>query len=98
MAPIPGVETFWEWRLVGEACRLSPRPVFRRGAGRRGWLVRGGEARRGRCGWSVGGERGQAMALPLCLQLKAALARGCLHCHGNFLEFFTHHHMNLKSW
>nr|KAF6348871.1 IZUMO family member 4 [Myotis myotis] len=38
------------------------------------------------------------MALPLCLQLKAALARSCLHCHGNFLAFFTRHHMNLKSW
>lgn len=51
-----------------------------------------------RCGWSVGGERGQALALPLCLPLKAALARSCPHCHGNFLAFFTRHHMNLKSW
>ncbi|XP_030192186.1 izumo sperm-egg fusion protein 4 isoform X2 [Lynx canadensis] len=40
------------------------------------------------------------MALLLCLGLTAALARGCLHCHGNFSEKFSfyRHHVNLKSW
>ncbi|XP_022413245.1 izumo sperm-egg fusion protein 4 isoform X2 [Delphinapterus leucas] len=40
------------------------------------------------------------MALLLCLALTAALARGCLHCHGNFSEKFSfyRHHVNLKSW
>ena len=43
---------------------------------------------------------GRAMALLLCLGLTAALARGCLHCHGNFSEKFSfyRHHVNLKSW
>nr|KAF6480465.1 IZUMO family member 4 [Molossus molossus] len=31
------------------------------------------------------------MALLLGLGLKAALARGCLHCHGNFSKFYSHH-------
>ena len=36
----------------------------------------------------------------LCLGLTAALARGCLHCHGNFSDKFSfyRHHVNLKSW
>uniref|UniRef100_A0A8B9WCM9 IZUMO family member 4 n=1 Tax=Bos mutus grunniens TaxID=30521 RepID=A0A8B9WCM9_BOSMU len=40
------------------------------------------------------------MALLLCLGLTAALARGCLHCHGNFSDKFSfyRHHVNLKSW
>ncbi|XP_055968781.1 izumo sperm-egg fusion protein 4 isoform X1 [Sorex fumeus] len=40
------------------------------------------------------------MALLLCLGLTASLARGCLHCHGNFSDKFTfyRHHVNLKSW
>ncbi|XP_031294031.1 izumo sperm-egg fusion protein 4 isoform X3 [Camelus dromedarius] len=40
------------------------------------------------------------MALLLYLGLTAALARGCLHCHGNFSEKFSfyRHHVNLKSW
>ncbi|XP_062932511.1 izumo sperm-egg fusion protein 4 [Cynocephalus volans] len=40
------------------------------------------------------------MALLLCLGMVAALARGCLHCHGNFSEKFSfyRHHVNLKSW
>uniref|UniRef100_H0XB32 IZUMO family member 4 n=1 Tax=Otolemur garnettii TaxID=30611 RepID=H0XB32_OTOGA len=40
------------------------------------------------------------MALLLCLGMTAALARGCLHCHGNFSEKFSfyRHHVNLKSW
>ncbi|KAM7140500.1 LOW QUALITY PROTEIN: izumo sperm-egg fusion protein 4 [Molossus nigricans] len=52
---------------------------------------------RGRCRGLVGRGRGQAMALLLGLGLKAALARGCLHCHGNFSKFYSHH-VNLKSW
>ncbi|XP_023397041.1 izumo sperm-egg fusion protein 4 isoform X1 [Loxodonta africana] len=40
------------------------------------------------------------MALLLCLGMTAALARGCLHCHGNFSDKFSfyRHHVNLKSW
>ncbi|XP_004614865.2 izumo sperm-egg fusion protein 4 [Sorex araneus] len=40
------------------------------------------------------------MALLLCLGLTASLARGCLHCHGNFSDKFSfyRHHVNLKSW
>ncbi|XP_075391474.1 izumo sperm-egg fusion protein 4 [Tenrec ecaudatus] len=40
------------------------------------------------------------MALLLCLGLTAALASGCLHCHGNFSDKFSfyRHHVNLKSW
>ncbi|XP_076977381.1 izumo sperm-egg fusion protein 4 isoform X2 [Tamandua tetradactyla] len=40
------------------------------------------------------------MAFLLCLGLTAALAQGCLHCHGNFSEKFSfyRHHVNLKSW
>ncbi|XP_016044472.1 izumo sperm-egg fusion protein 4 [Erinaceus europaeus] len=36
----------------------------------------------------------------LWLGLSAALARGCLHCHGNFSDKFSfyRHHVNLKSW
>ncbi|XP_048197665.1 izumo sperm-egg fusion protein 4 isoform X2 [Perognathus longimembris pacificus] len=47
----------------------------------------------------VGGRR-RAMALLLCLGMAAALARGCLHCNGNFSEKFSfyRHHVNLKSW
>ncbi|XP_070321130.1 izumo sperm-egg fusion protein 4 isoform X6 [Odocoileus virginianus] len=56
--------------------------------------------RRGRRRRLVGGGRGRAMALLLCLGLTAALARGCLHCHGNFSDKFSfyRHHVNLKSW
>lgn len=55
---------------------------------------------RGRRRRLVGGGRGRAMALLLCLGLTAALARGCLHCHGNFSDKFSfyRHHVNLKSW
>jgi hypothetical protein len=40
------------------------------------------------------------MALLLFLSMTAALARGCLHCNGNFSEKFSfyRHHVNLKSW
>ncbi|XP_020019613.2 izumo sperm-egg fusion protein 4 isoform X2 [Castor canadensis] len=44
--------------------------------------------------------RRRAMALLLFLSMTAALARGCLHCNGNFSEKFSfyRHHVNLKSW
>lgn len=63
-------------------------------------MVRGGGAWHGRRRRLAGGGRGRAMALLLCLALTAALARGCLHCHGNFSEKFSfyRHHVNLKSW
>ncbi|XP_057345640.1 izumo sperm-egg fusion protein 4 isoform X2 [Manis pentadactyla] len=40
------------------------------------------------------------MALLLCLSMTAALARGCLHCNGNFSEKFSfyRHHVDRKSW
>lgn len=40
------------------------------------------------------------MALLLWLSVTAALARGCLHCNGNFSEKFSfyRHHVDRKSW
>lgn len=58
--------------------------LWARGGAAVGWLLRGGVA----------------MSLLLWLGLSAALARGCLHCHGNFSDKFSfyRHHVNLKSW
>lgn len=62
------------------------------------WSVAGRGLRPGAVGWLAGG--GRAMALVLCLGLLATVARGCLHCHGNFSDKFSfyRHHVNLKSW
>lgn len=84
--------------LVSDGGGARGRRLLVRGRG--AWL----EGRRRLAGGGrrvVGGGRwGRAMALLLCLGLTAALARGCLHCHGNFSEKFSfyRHHVNLKSW
>ncbi|KAM8764532.1 LOW QUALITY PROTEIN: izumo sperm-egg fusion protein 4 [Rhynchonycteris naso] len=85
--------------------RYRPRPPRKRGCGtgfapgtvqRRslGFKVRirlviSREEWRGWCRWSAGRGLGRYVFL-LFLGLMAALARGCLHCHGNFSKFYRH--------